>query len=124
MGVISIAMPVNKRLILLMISALILAFFINQAINLAQEGMRSSLQAGEIEQSTTAPAAILKATIGETTEKIATKTSQLERAPGEAYGSEGERPLGQKEPSLPLNLVFSLIAAASAFFLARRTKLK
>lgn len=117
-------MPVNKRLILLMISALILAFFINQAINLAQAGMRSSLQASEIEQSITAPAAILKATIGETTEKIATKTSQLEKAPGGAYGSEGKRPLGQKEPSLPLNLAFSLIAAASALLLARRTKLK
>lgn len=111
-------MPVNKRLILLTILALALASLINQVINLAQVGIYSSSQLSEAERSLTAATVVPKVITAETV----VEDSKLERIPEGAYGR--EQPLEQKELSLLLDIAFSLVMAAGALFLVKRTKLK
>jgi hypothetical protein len=116
MGVDDRNMPVNKRLIMLAITALALAFLVNQAISIAQISIQPSLRAGEAEvlsaQSTTTVTAPHKA---------AGAAAQPGEAPTEAGKGLGFEP---EELSLLANIVFSIIAAAAAFLLIRRTKLK
>jgi len=109
-------MLVNKRLIMLVITALVLALLVNQAINFAQISIQPILRAGEAEalsiQSTTTETAPHKAA-----EAAAQPEGVLNEA-GEGLGSALEA------PSLLMNLLFSAIVAVAAFLLIRRTKLK
>lgn len=109
-------MLVNKRLIMLVITALVLAFLINQAINLAQISIQSSLRAGEAEalstQLITTETAPCKATVA------AAQPEEVLAEAGEGLGPELETPI------LLMNMLFSAIVAAAAFLLIRRTKLK
>lgn len=120
MGMIGLAMPVNKRLILLVVSALILAFLTNQVINLAQAGMRLGLQASETEQSTSIM--MFRAFTTATNMEAAKESSQLEKVTEETYDGGRERLLDHSELSLLLNLAFSLGAATMAFFLVKKGK--
>jgi hypothetical protein len=116
MGVVEQDMPVNKRLIMLAITALALAFLVNQAINLAQISIQSGLRAGEAEalfaQSTATQASTYEAA------EAATRPGEVTAETGKGLGLELEG------HSLLMNMAFSLIAAAVAFLLIRRTKLK
>lgn len=111
---------VNKRLIMLAMSALVLAFLANQVINLAQSSMYSSLQTSEVRafiEATTASTTVSKVVILETTvEKATGSTQPTGEEPGEAYKI-GEE---QEALSLPLNIMYSLIIAIAVFLLIKR----
>lgn len=108
-------MPVNKRLILLVITALVLAFLVNQVISIAQTSIQPSVRVGEAEAFST------RSSIETAPHKAAGAAAQ----PGEALTETGkELRLEPEGPSLLTNTIFSVIAAAAAFLLIRRTKLK
>lgn len=114
-------MPVNRRLIILAISALILAFLVNQAIEMAQEAMHLGTRAREAEQLAEAVRAMATATSAE----MGAESLKPEEAPGEMRAVEEGWLSGGREPPIILNIALSLLAAtaaAAAFLLIRHTK--
>ncbi|MCF3653359.1 MAG: hypothetical protein L2C94_004265 [Aigarchaeota archaeon] len=109
-------MLVNKRLIMLAITALVLAFLVNQAINLAQISIRPSLRAGE--GKTLSMQSITTETAPRKAAEAAARPEEVLTEAGEGLGPELE------VPSLLMNILFSVIVAAAAFLLIRCTKLK
>lgn len=109
-------MPVNKRLIMLVITALVLAFLVNQVISIAQTSIQPSVRVDEAEAFSTRSTSI---------ETAPHKAAGTAAQPGEALTETGkELRLEPEGPSLLTNTIFSVIAAAAAFLLIRRTKLK
>ena len=112
---------VNKRLIMLAISALALAFLANQVINLAQSSMYSSLQTSEVRaftEATIASTTVSKVAIPETTvEKAIGSTQPTGEEPGEVYKIGGEK---EAFSLLLINIMYSLIIAIAVFLLIKR----
>lgn len=116
-------MPMNKRLIILALSALILAFLMNQVINLAQTGLQSGLQvAREVKAiigTTTATVTSKQAT---STPGVAAELTNSEEMTLETYDLAEKWKSGQEDLSLPLNIMFSMVVAVVVFLLIRGYK--
>ena len=121
-------MPVSKRLSLLILSAIILAFMVNLAISSVETGIRRLKPPEEAviaESLKVAPkttvASVTKTTTASTTVTVTKATILMEAAQGEL--KEAERDIGKARDqllSLLLNISASLVIAASSFLLLRR----
>ena len=119
-------MPVSKRLSLLILSAIILAFMVNLAISSVETGIRKPPEEAVIAESLkvapkTTVASVTKTTTASTTVTVTKATILMEAAQGEL--KEAERDIGKARDqllSLLLNISASLVIAASSFLLLRR----
>ncbi len=121
-------MHVNKRLSILILSAIILAFMVNLAISSIEVGIQrlrfsgEAVTAGSLKAAPEATIArVTEATTASTTATATKAPMLMEEAQGKPEGVERSAEEAQdKLLSLLLNISASLIIAASSFLLLRR----
>ncbi|RLG03337.1 MAG: hypothetical protein DRN54_03030 [Thaumarchaeota archaeon] len=121
-------MHVSKRLSILILSAIILAFMVNLAISSIEVGIQrlrfsgEAVTAGSLKAAPEATIArVTEATTASTTATATKAPMLMEEAQGKPEGAERSAEEAQdKLLSLLLNISASLIIAASSFLLLRR----